>query len=62
MSRLLSKKELRLQSGLSETTFRQYLNVRYYNELKTLGYNKNQKILSPAQIKFLRERLVIIDD
>jgi hypothetical protein len=60
--RLVSKKELRIQSGLSATAFRYYLNVRYRDELAALGYRKTQKILSPAQYRFLRDKLVIVDE
>ena len=62
MSRLVSKKELRIKSGLSETTFRQYVNVRYIAELSTMGYRKTQKIFSPEQTRFLVDKLVIIDE
>ena len=62
MSRLVSKKELRIKSGLSAAAFRQYLNVRYFAELSAMGYRKTQKILSPAQYRFLTDRLVIIDE
>ncbi|MDR0691575.1 MAG: DUF4248 domain-containing protein [Prevotellaceae bacterium] len=62
MSRLISKKELRIRSGLSETTFRKYLNVRYFSELSAMGYRKTQKIFSPEQTRFLVDKLVIIDE
>jgi hypothetical protein len=62
MSRLVSKKELRIRSGLSETAFRHYLNVRYIDDLAAMGYRKSQKILSPAQYRFLTDRLVIVDE
>jgi hypothetical protein len=62
MSRLLSKKELRIKSGLSDATFRRYLNVRYLDELAVLGYRKTQKILTPEQYHFLIDRLVIVDE
>jgi hypothetical protein len=62
MSRLISKKELRIKSGLSATTFRQYVNVRYIAELSAMGYRKTQKILSPGQYRFLIDKLVIVDE
>jgi predicted nucleic acid-binding protein len=62
MSHLLSKKELRIKSGLSETTFRQYVNARYLDELTAMGYRKTQKILTPEQTRFLIDRLVIVDE
>jgi hypothetical protein len=62
MSRLVSKKELRIRSGLSATAFRLYLNARYLDELAAMGYRKTQKILSPAQYRFLVDRLVIVDE
>lgn len=60
--KLVSKKELRIKSGLSEAAFRQYLNVRYLDELAAMGYRKTQKILSPAQYHFLIHQLVIVDE
>jgi hypothetical protein len=60
--KLVSKKELRIKSGLSATAFRYYLNVRYIDELAAMGYRKTQKIFSPAQYRFLVDKLVIVDE
>jgi hypothetical protein len=62
MSRLISKKELRIRSGLSASAFRYYLNAHYLDELVALGYRKTQKILSPAQCRFLIDKLVIVEE
>jgi hypothetical protein len=59
--KLVSKKELRPLSGISENTFRKYLNNIYFRELQQMGYVKNQKILTGEQYKFLVEKLVIVE-
>lgn len=58
----VTKFELAVLAGVSCCTLQTWCNRRYYEELKKLGYRKNQRILLPAQVKFLFERLVIIDD
>lgn len=57
----MSKCELAILTGISRSTLHHWLNVRYFTELKKLGYIKHQKILLPCQVKFLIERLVIIE-
>jgi len=59
--RCLTKCELAILCGVSSTTLHRWMNVRYYEELKKLGYRKNQIILLPPQVKFLIERLVVIE-
>lgn len=58
----LSKFELATLCGVSMSTLQHWMNVRYYDELKKLGYKKCQKILLPCQVQFLFVRLVIVDD
>ena len=60
--RCLSKTEIATLCGVSISTIQQWLNHRYFNELKKLGYCRNQKILLPPQVKFIFERLVIVED
>ena len=60
--RCVTKSELAILTGVSRSTLHLWMNVRYFEELKKLGYIKTQKILLPLQVKFLFERLVIVDD
>lgn len=59
--RCMSKCELAILAGVSSSTLQNWTNRRYYDELKKLGYYKNQKLLLPCQVKFLFERLVIVE-
>ncbi|MDR0667612.1 MAG: DUF4248 domain-containing protein [Prevotellaceae bacterium] len=61
-TRLYTKKELRLLAGVSESTFRRYLNKKYFDELQKMGYEKKQKILTPTQYKYIVDKLVIVND
>ncbi|GET30515.1 hypothetical protein [Prolixibacter sp. SD074] len=58
----LTKSQLAGLCNVSMTTMRTWLNVRYYPELKKLGYHRRQKILLPPQVKFLVETLAIVID
>ena len=60
--RCLTKCELAEKCGVSVSTIREWLNIRYYPELKKMGYQKDQKILLPPQVKFIIERLVVIEE
>jgi hypothetical protein len=55
MSRIitLSKSELARLCNVSTQTIGTWCNKRYFEDLKKLGYNKNQRILLPEQLKFL---------
>lgn len=62
MTGTLSKKEICQLLNVSDTTLRNYLNRRYFSELSLLGYRKNQKLLMPNQIIFLREKIGLETD
>lgn len=53
----ISKKQLRILLNISASTLNTYLNIRYYNELKELGYIKTAQLLSPKIIKHLQDKL-----
>jgi hypothetical protein len=36
-----------------------WLNIRFYDDLQKLGYQKNQKVLLPKQIEFIVGKLNI---
>jgi len=59
MSKAMSKYEYALKVGISRSTLRTWLNVRYFAELTALGYAKSQKLLSPKQIEFLNQQLCV---
>lgn len=56
----MTKKELRLLLGMSIVTFREYTNVRFFAELKEMGYKRTDHELTQKQVIFLIEKLGII--
>ncbi|MCO5258684.1 MAG: DUF4248 domain-containing protein [Crocinitomicaceae bacterium] len=48
---MLSKKELAQKYGISAGTLNNLLNNRYYELLTPLGYEKQQKLLSPCIVR-----------
>ena len=62
MTGVLSKKQICQYLNVSDTTLRYYLNRRYFSELSLLGYQKNQKLLTPCQINYLREKIGLQTD
>lgn len=60
--RCITKSELAAKCGISCSTLQTWLNRRYYDELKKLGYEKKHRILRPNLVKFLFEKLVIVED
>lgn len=57
MANLYYKYEIAEKIGVSNSTLRKWLNVKYYVELQKLGYEKRQKYLTIKQINYLREIL-----
>lgn len=57
MANLYYKYEIAEKIGVSSSTLRKWLNVKYYVELQKLGYEKRQKYLTIKQINYLREIL-----
>lgn len=53
------KSEYAQQIGIPFRTFARYLNDLYLDELKALDYSVNQKYLTPKQIQYLNEKLVV---
>lgn len=51
------KYEIAERIGISPATLKKWLNERYYEELKALGYQKNDHLLSPKIIIYLKEKL-----
>ena len=60
--RCITKSELAALCGVSCSTLQTWLNRRYFEDLQKLGYKKEQRILLPHLVKYLFERLVIIED
>jgi predicted transcriptional regulator len=54
----ISKAELADMCGVSQAKVKQWCNVDFYDELRKIGYKKNQKIFTPKQTKFLLDNLV----
>jgi len=55
----ISKSELCSELKVSDKTLAAWLNKRYFKALKKVGYIKNQKILTPAQLNVLIDVLGI---
>jgi hypothetical protein len=55
-ARTVSKKQLAKLMNISNTSLRLYLNIEWYDELKALGYDKNNKVLSPRQIMLIQSK------
>jgi len=48
-----TKKILAQRMGISAGTLRRYLNHFWYEELKTAGYYKSQRIITNKQLKII---------
>lgn len=57
----LTKKELCILLQVSPTTLATWLNKTYFKDLEAMGYNKLQRILTPAQTNFIINKLVITE-
>ncbi|NJK98342.1 MAG: DUF4248 domain-containing protein [Bacteroidales bacterium] len=55
----LHKNELARLCGVTTRTISVWLNIRYYEDLKKLGYTKSQKVLLPQQVTFIIGKLDI---
>ena len=53
----VSKIEIARLLAIDSKTLATYCNVRYYDELKKIGYEKNQKKFTPVQVNYLKEKL-----
>ncbi len=60
--KFMHKNEFALLLGVSPRTLSSWLNNRYFEKLEGTGYVKNQKLLTPKQVKILREILVITEE
>lgn len=55
--RSMSKAQLAEEAGVSRDTFRRWL-VRLEPQIP--GYTRKQRVLNPAQVRFIREALCIM--
>jgi hypothetical protein len=55
----MTKKELCILCRVTSATLGNWLNIRFYDDLQKLGYQKNQKVLLPKQIEFIVGKLNI---
>ncbi|MHA7109249.1 hypothetical protein ACRTDU_03935 [Sunxiuqinia elliptica] len=53
------KSEYAKKIGIPFRTLSRYINEMYIDEMKTFDYSVTQKYLTPKQIQFLNEKLVI---
>ncbi len=56
-SQTLTKYQVAQKLGICSRTLALWLNVRYYEDLKKLGYIKTQRILMPSQIQYLQVKI-----
>lgn len=49
--RFITKSKLARMYGISDSTLRQLLNVKYYETLKEIGYEKLSRIVPPVVVK-----------
>lgn len=56
------KSEYAKRVGIPCSTLRRYMNTLYFDELAKLDYNRNQNYLTPRQIVFLDQKLVVVSD
>lgn len=54
---LTTKKEIKSILAVNSKTLAFYCNIKYYKELKEIGYERNQKKLTPKQVQFLKDKL-----
>lgn len=59
---VMTKKKLAEKLKVSVRTLRYWLNEKYFEELKEMGYQKSQKIITRKQYSYLHEKLVITPD
>jgi hypothetical protein len=52
-----TKKEVAKMLNISTGTLRIWLNVRYYNDLLKIGYEKKHRILTPAVLNYLKNKI-----
>jgi hypothetical protein len=52
-----SKKEICIMLNISPGTLRRYLNHKYIEELKVIGYDQKQQILTPQILNFLQRKI-----
>lgn len=55
--KVMYKYEIAERIGISRGRFSYWLNVLYFDELVKIGYDKNQKYLTPSQIDYLKTKL-----
>lgn len=53
----VSKSEIAEALEITTKSLAVYCNDRYFLELEKLGYQKNQKYLTPIQVNLLKEKL-----
>jgi len=57
----ISKSELAQKLKISSRWLAYYLNKKWKNEMKQIGYSRHQHLLTPGQHKFILEKFVFID-
>lgn len=53
----LTKKNVRIMLNISASTLNRWLNIRYFEELQQIGYQKNDRILNPKIVNYLRSKI-----
>jgi hypothetical protein len=58
----LYKYQLAQRLNVSMRTISRWLNERYFEQLRKMGYRKEQKYLLPEQVRFLQGKLDFDND
>lgn len=56
-TRAYTKYEVTCMLKVTSQTLAYWLNIKYYSDLKKLGYIKDEKILNPKILNYLRDKI-----
>lgn len=52
-----TKKEICIILNVSPATLSRWLNIKYFDELKLIGYSPEQRILTPQILNYLQRKI-----
>jgi len=56
MKKSITKQELCLLMGISNSTLKRLLNILWHKELSDLGYSSRQRLLPPKIITYIKDK------
>ena len=60
-TRCMYKYEVAQLLNIQPGTLSRWLNVLYLKDLQEIGYNKNQKYLTPKQLNYLKDKIDLVE-